>query len=70
MVVNQCNNIISIISILVIFFIITIMYLLHIEGNMKDVSVKDTNVIERTCLKCFISPHHTKIIYNSKCFIS
>ena len=70
--VNQYNNIVSGIFILVLFFVfiivIIICYVL-MRGNIKDSRVKDTNVIERTCLKCFISPHHTKIIYKSTCFI-
>ena len=72
MIVNQCNKIISVISILVICCILIILFCLFIGRNVKvkDNRIEDTNVIERTCLKCFISPHHTKIIYNSKCFIS
>ena len=70
MIVNQCNTIVNIIFILVIFCILIVIFCLLMKGDHKTTRVKDINVIERICLKCFISPHHTKIIYNSTCFIS
>ena len=69
--VNQYNNIVNGISILILLFVLILLFYLLMRGSLKvkDNRVEDTNVIERTCLKCFISPHHTKIIHNSTCFI-